>query len=142
MEEDRKSQLQSMKLLEAVKEMERIRERLEEIKAVKTEHQEEFDLLRLGIIPGLMDEDEITNITIDGVGRVTLTGDVYASIPASERDRAYQWLRDNNHGGLIVETVNSGTLKAFVKGVIKKGEELPEDMFKVTPFSRASITKK
>lgn len=134
-------QLEALDLLGAVEKMKELRGTLDAIKAQKTLHQADFDALRLHIIPALMDEDGITNVTFDEVGRVTLTGDVYASIPAPKAEMAFKWLRDNNHGGLIKETVNSGTLKAFIKNQIKKGEEIPDDIFKVTPYSRATITK-
>jgi hypothetical protein len=121
--------------------MKEVKEELDVAKGIKTRAQEKFDFLRLNRLPDLMDEEGISNVTIDDVGRVTLTSDVYASIPAAKRQDAYDWFKNNGHGDLIKETVNAGTFKAFAKGCIKKGEELPEHLFKITPFSRASITK-
>jgi hypothetical protein len=114
---------------------------LETIKRVSSLLQAEYDAIRLGILPEKMDEEDISNITIVGVGRVTIQPDLYFSIPATLREEAYNWLRDHNHGDLIQETVNSSSGKAWAKEMIKKGENLPEDLFKVTPFSRAQITK-
>lgn len=101
----------------------------------------EFDYLRLSLIPKIFEDRGIANMKIADVGRVNLTADIYASIPADKREEAYQWLSDTGHGDLIGSTVNASTLKAFLKGQLLKGEELPEGLFKVTPFTRASITK-
>lgn len=102
---------------------------------------EEYDKLRLRTIPDLMQEMDIRKISIEGVGRIQLAGDVYASIPAEVRQSAYEWLRNNNAGPLITETVNSSTLKSWAKEQLTMGVELPENLFKVTPFQRASIVK-
>ncbi len=102
---------------------------------------EEYDKLRLRTIPDLMQEMDIRKISIEGVGRIQLAGDVYASIPAEVRQNAYEWLRNNNAGPLITETVNSSTLKSWAKEQLTMGVELPENLFKVTPFQRASIVK-
>lgn len=101
---------------------------------------EEYDRLRLKELPELMLEDNIRTVSFSGLGRVQLGSDVYASIPAPKRDEAWQWLRDNNSGDLITETVNSSTLKAWAKEKIAAGVELP-DCFTVTPFNRVSIVK-
>lgn len=130
-------------LIELATKMNEIRMLLDEAKAVKVDLQKKFDALRLNLVPSAMDDDGITSMNVDGIGRVGLTSDIYASIPAEHREEAWGWLRDHRHGGIIKETINAGTLKATLKAIIKKGEEtLPEDLFKVTPFSRASITKK
>lgn len=102
----------------------------------------EYDDLRLKKIPELMSEMEIRTVTFEGIGRVQTAGDMYASIKADVRGEAYSWLRDHGFSSLITETVNASTLKAFAKEQTKKGEELPEDLFSITPFTRASIVKK
>jgi len=114
---------------------EAVEERLKAINA-------RFDYLRLAAVPNKMDEEGIPNITIEGVGRVGLTSDAYVSIKAGKKEEAWQWLSDNGHSDLITETVNPSSLKAAVKQMISKAEEVPEDLFNVTPFTRASITRK
>ena len=78
---------------------------------------------------------------VEGVGRVGLTSDLYASIAPDQKGAAYEWLSDNGHGDVVQPTVNSSTLKALMKSIIKSGKEIPSELFKVTPFTRASITK-
>lgn len=124
-----------------IKSMSTLKEKLDKLRAEKTAIQKEYDYLRLNCLPGAMDEEELDTLTVTGVGRVSLTSDLYASIPAGTKPEAWQWLRDNGHGYLIVETVNAGSFKAACKQMIKKGEQIPEDLFKITPYTRASITK-
>ena len=102
----------------------------------------EFDFLRLKMIPSRFEEEGIENLKVEGVGRVSLTGDMYVSIPAANREAAYEYFRDIGKSSLITESINASTLKAAVKAMMKAGEELPEELVKVTPFTRASITKR
>ena len=102
---------------------------------------EEYDDIRKGLLPDQMQEEDIKTITIDGVGRVQLAGDVYASIPAEQQEAAFTWLRENGYGDLIRETVFSATLKAWAKEGLEQERKMPEDIFKVTPYTRASIVK-
>lgn len=118
-----------------------IQEQLEIFKLVTTALNRELDTIRLNILPEKMDEEDITNITIAGVGRVVVQSDIYFSIPADSKPDAYDWLRDHGHGDLIQETVNASSGKAWAKEMFKKGEILPESLFKVVPFSRAQITR-
>ena len=103
--------------------------------------QAEFDLLRLELIPAKMEGDGIEGIRYEDIGRVSLTADMYAQ--TLNKDALYDWLRDNNLEDLIQPNVNASTLKAVIKARIKKGEETPpEDVVKITPFTRASITRR
>lgn len=110
-------------------------------KEVKTAVQKEYDTLRMGIIPDLMDKENVGSVTYDHIGKVIVTSDLRVSIPAHVRDSAYKWLRENGHGGLVKETVNASSLKAMAKDIMLEGSALPDDLFKVSPYSRASITK-
>lgn len=116
----------------------------EAMKKVKKITDDEYDRLRLKVLPEIMMEDGIKTTVFEGVGRVQLGGDIYASIPADKREEAYKWLREKGDGDLIQETVNSSTLKAYCKEKMQtlaaNGEELP-DCFKVQPYSRVSIVK-
>lgn len=109
--------------------------------AIKSHYQKIYDHLRLTRVPESMDAEDVNTVTFKEIGRVTLTSDIFASIIKDKKDEAWDWLRDNNHGGIIRETINAGTLKAALKAMIQKGEMPPKDLFKITPFSRASITK-
>jgi hypothetical protein len=118
-----------------------LKDKLETLKAASTHVQKIFDMVRLNYIPDKMDDRGITNITFDGICRLGLTSDIRASILKMHRTQAYEWMEENGYGDLIQESINPSTLKAFCKRRIKEGEELPEDLFTVSPFSRASVTK-
>lgn len=118
-----------------------LKTKLETIKAAQTAIQKMYDSVRLNKIPDMMDEQGITTVTFETLGRLTLTSDIRASIPKAYREKAYEWMELNGHGEIIVEGIPSSTLKAFCKRLIKKGDILPDDLFVVSPFSRASLTK-
>lgn len=117
-----------------------LRIELDALKQEKTRIQKDYDYLRHNKIPNTMEEEGIENITIEGIGRVTLTSDINASIPAASRVAAYEWLQENGFGDLVIGTVNASTLKAFIKGQLKAGNSVPEKLFSVRPFTRATIT--
>lgn len=101
----------------------------------------EFDFLRITKIPAVMEEDGVERINVTGIGRVSLTADMHVSVKADQKAAFFEWLRDNGRGDLLQENVNPSTLKATVKGMFKKGEEIPDTLLNVSPFTRASITK-
>lgn len=92
------------------------------------------------LLPQKMDEQGIQNVKIDGVGRISLRGEVYASILAENRELAYDWLRNTGRAALITNTVNPSTLKAAAKEWLKNGEEIPE-FIKITPATVATLTR-
>ena len=108
---------------------------------VKTEWQKKFDHLRLFRIPEQMENEGINSVNLEGIGRLSTQGNIYAGIMKDKKDEAYDWLRDNGHGDLINGTVNSSSLKAFLKECMRNGEAFPDDLFKATPYMMATITK-
>jgi len=98
-----------------------------------------YDHTRVAVVPAKMDEEGLDNMTVTGVGRVSVTSDIRAS--TADKHGAYLWLEEHGHGDVIQETVNAGTLKAILRRRMRDGLEIPESLFKVTPFDRASITK-
>ncbi len=101
----------------------------------------ELDEIRLKLIPDLMNEEGIRTVTFDGIGRVQLAADLYVSI-IGNKEETYEWMKYNGYGGVVVEYIHPSTLKATIKEGMKAGREFPEDKFKISPFSRASIVKR
>jgi hypothetical protein len=99
-----------------------------------------YDTLRIGVLPEKMAEEDITSMKIDGIGRLTVTADLSASIDKDKLEDAYTWLRDTGNGDIIKETVNASSLKSVIKAGIKSAIEIP-DCFKVNTFNRTSITR-
>jgi N12 class adenine-specific DNA methylase len=136
-------EIEGLNLTGKIKIMNQLRLEKEALQARKTIIEAKYDAIRLNIIPSAMEELDISTVSVDGVGRISLASDIYCSIPKEVQSKSWNWLREHGHGGIIIETINAGTLKATLKSIIKKGKEiLPPTLFKVTPFTRASITKK
>jgi len=125
-----------VKLATRMKELQTEKEAMDERWKFLTEA---IDDLRLKQIPEAMAEQDIRSMTIEGVGRVQLALDVYASI--KDKAAGYEWLREHGYDGLLTEYVQPSTFKAAVKDALKQGQEFPEELFNITPFTRASIVK-
>lgn len=123
------------------KRMRQLTEFDEAIKQVTKVLNDEYDQLKLKGLPDLMSELDMRTFTVEGAGRVQLAGDVYANIPADKKEEAFKWLKENRYESLVQETVNSSTLKAWAKEGMTSGRDIPEELFKVTPFTRASLVK-
>jgi hypothetical protein len=136
-----RQQFAGQKTIELARAMKAAQTDKEEMEERMTRLNTMIDMLRFELIPTKMDEEGIDKITIDGVGTLYTSVDVNASIPADSKHAAYQWLDEHGFGNLVTPTVNSSTLKAFCKEQLKKGTELPSELFKVTPFTRAAIKK-
>lgn len=101
----------------------------------------EFDFLRITKIPAKMEEDGVDRINVTGIGRVSLTADMHVSVKADQKSEFFTWLKDNGRGDLLQENINPSTLKAAVKKMFREGEEVPDSLLNVSPFTRASITR-
>lgn len=131
----------TMTPVELIKKMKEAQDAADTIKGRLAEVTGHLDYLRLIKIPQVFEEQEIKNMKVDGVGRCQLTADIYASIKSGQKDAVFEYLRDTGRGDLITESVNASTLKAALKGMIKSAEPIPDELFNITPFSRASIVK-
>src|SRR5690606_9653360 len=74
-----------------------------------------YDYLRLAAVPNRFEEEGISNMKVEGVGRVQLAGDLYAGIVRGREEEAFEWLDDNGRGDLVKKTVNSSSIKAVLK---------------------------
>lgn len=57
------------------------------------------------------------------LGKIHLETRLYTSI--EDKEAAFKWLRDNNAGDLIVETVSGSAMGALVREIREEGGELP-----------------
>lgn len=98
-----------------------------------------YDHIRTISLPDRMDEEGLESpMNVQGVGRVTLTSDVRVSF--KDKEVGYRWLEEHGHDDLINETVNASSLAGLIRRKMRDGEEVPEEIFKVSPITRASIT--
>lgn len=137
-------------VIEIIKHFNHLRLANEEIKLAREALQQIADTLSTVVIPDVVRHAKDTTglktpINIEGVGRVTVSYRYSASIlddPLVGKQKGYDWLTDNGHGGLIKPSVHSGTLSSFAKDLLESyGKELPSDIFKVGTSPYTSITK-
>lgn len=117
---------------------------------VKSPIEKIYDILRFTVVPEVFTDNEVTTLTVEGIGRCNIMDDISVSMEGSTKEEKeehkqafYQWLRQNELEDLITQTVNAQTLAAFVRRQIqsKDGLKLPYDHIKVKPVSRAQITR-
>jgi hypothetical protein len=138
---DRYAEYDNLSVVDLVKRMYSIQRTKEDLEAALKLMNEDFDFLRYTKIPAAMEEAGFTNVAVAGVGKLTLTSDMHVSVRADKREVFHAWLRDNGREDLISESVHPSTLKATIKNMFKNGEEIPEDLLNINPFTRASITR-
>ena len=109
----------------------------DELKAVNIR----LDILRKNKIPEMMEQIGVRTATFSGIGRVQLAPDLYASTKEGQKDAAMTWLRDLGYEDMITETYNASSLKALFRRMIVDAQPIPDEIFNVTPFTRASIVK-
>lgn len=94
-------------------------------------------------IPELLSEAKVTNITVEiGDLKYRFGKSQRVSVSMADKDAGMDWLRENGGAGIIMETVNSGTLSSFAKDFVKeKGMDLPDNLFKTSTLIYTSVTK-
>lgn len=124
----------------AIRHFDKARKATETIKEAREALADIVDQMSKEQIPDIMRRHNVKTITVEDVGRVTISHRFSASM--LDKEQGFQWLRANGHEGLITETVNSSSLSAFAKDMLENhGTELPEDIFKVGTAPYTSITK-
>jgi hypothetical protein len=118
-----------------------VRSLAESLKYIKKRYSDLFQRYKEVIVPEKFQEEGITSITVDDI-RFTVSSSMRTSIVGGEKESAYKWLRDNNLGDIITDTVNSSTLSATARTLFEDGVEMPEDCFKFHFFNNTSMTKK
>lgn len=112
---------------------------------LKKSLQKVLDRIRLGALPNKMQEEGMESFKLAGVGLVYTVSDMHVGLvkdpDGQEPAEAYEWLEDRGHGDLIKRTVHNASLKALVKSLIRDGVAIPDDLFQVTPFTRAQVRK-
>lgn len=99
-----------------------------------------LEKMRQETIPNSFKESGVTTLTVDGY-RYTISQTLRASIRADKKLDAYKWLRENDLGDLITETVNASTLSAQARKMAEDGTELEPDLFNVSIVPNTSITQ-
>jgi len=134
-------ELREMTMQELVAEFISMKKEIERDKENLSMKTQMFDILRKTVMVDKMEDNGLSNANFSGLGRVSLRAELYATIIKERKEEAYEWLVENEFGDLIKETVNSSTFKAFCKEQMEAGTILPEELFKISPYTMATVTK-
>lgn len=114
-------------------EKEQLEDRLKSLNSRKDE-------LERKLLPSAMEDAELTKVSIDGVGTIYLKPELNCYVKKDVESEFFEWLRSNNHGDLIKETVHHSTLKSWAKEQLENGAPLPPQMA-AHPFMQAVLRR-
>lgn len=128
-----------------VRAMNEVRQWMDAIKAVNGFFSGLYDRVRFSHLPDTMIDTGTKNITVDEVGRCSLTDDV--AVTVADKVAFIKWLEEQGLEDMVTESVNAQTLTAFVRKRInesaakKQPPQLPMELLAIRPYTRATITK-
>ena len=108
------------------------------VKSIKADIED----VKVNILPQKMEAEGMQTVTVKGVGRLSNNPQFRASVKAEHKQEMQQWLRDRGFEAMIQETLNSSTLKAWVKEQLEQGAEVPTDYLNLHSFDMVTLTKK
>ena len=97
-----------------------LRDTVRDLAAKVAALQKHVDSLSYETLPTMMGNQSVKTITVDNVGRVSIN--VRWSASMVDKEAGMQWLRDTGNEGLIIATVNAGTLSSFAKAETLAGK--------------------
>lgn len=113
----------------------------EQLDEVKKTLGKALQSLSVAVLPQKFQEEGVSTLTMKELGaRFTVNTRITASM--TDKERAMEWLREGGHGDIIVPTINSSTLSKFASEyVLEQGQDLPDDLFKISTIQHMSRTK-
>lgn len=113
----------------------------DKLDAITKAFEAQFAQLKGEVIPSAFEARGLPNVTLSEGFRVGVAHNFRASIKEGQRDRAFQWLRENKLGDLITTTVNASTLSAAMKHRVEEDNlDAPDELFTVTVMLNTSVT--
>ena len=94
-----------------------------------------------GIIPQKMTSEGLSTVNVCALGRFSVRSEMRVTVAGGKKFELQDWLKDNGYGELIGTTINSSTLKSFVKERMTEGDDYPEELLNLHMFERATLTK-
>lgn len=130
--------------------MSQITELMKELYDVKAEKEQLDDRLKIlnsrkdelerKILPQLMEDAEQSKISVPNIGTLYLRPELNCYVKKDNESEFFNWLRGNNHGDIIKETVHHGTLKSWAREQLENGAELPPQI-EAHPFMQAVLRR-
>ena len=119
-------------------------EMYESLSAMKKGYNALYDGFSQQHVPDALRSQNVKNITIEipGVGNRRFQMSNRWSCSIINKDKGYQWLRENGLGDVIKPTVAAPTLAATAKNLMEEsGKEMPTDLFKTSINTFTSVVK-
>lgn len=99
------------------------------------------DKMDKAVVPAKLENCGMDKVQIPSLGRSFYTVTKY-SASFVDREKGYEWLRENGNADVITETVNASTLAGLVKDmVLEEGIDPPEDVVKFTSYNTTGSSK-
>jgi hypothetical protein len=100
-----------------------------------------YALMREKGVPEAFGEEGLSTLVLESGYRVTVSKVLRTSVREGKRMEAHAWLRANDLGDLIIETVNSSTLAAAARKLMEEGKDIPDAIFNAAIMLQVSATK-
>lgn len=123
----------------AMKELDNV---ISSLDRILKDHKKAREQITDFIVPEKMNADGISTINLKGIGRFSIRDELRVSAKGDKKQDLQVWLEENGYEELISTTINSSTLKAFVKERMVAGEDYPDEFLNIHMFERATLTKK
>ena len=135
------SAINEMSLSEQCSYLFRVKKQYEDINEQVKKLYRHVDKLSKVIIPEAMDDAGVDKIRVPEVA-TSFYPLVKYSASMLDKGAGFQYLRDNNAGALITETVNASSLSAYLRDrLVNEGVEPPEDVFKFGIYKITGMSK-
>ena len=100
-----------------------------------------LDHMNKGVLPEKFADRDLDKIQLKSLSR-SFYPITKLSASFHDKERGFEWLRENGDDALITETVNAGTLASHVKRMIEdEGIDPPEDIVKVNTYKITGSSK-
>lgn len=100
-----------------------------------------LDGMDKGMLPAMFDTSGQDLARIPELGRSFYPTTKYGA-KVHDKEKLYEWLRENNGGDLIQETVNSSSLSGFLKTLtLDQGIDAPSDVAELTTYRTIGSSK-
>lgn len=117
--------------------MRRLKDRIDEL---DSEFTALFETYKNEVLPGVLEDAGLTNVSLAEGFRVSVSTQVRASIREGKKEAAFAWLEANDLADIIQPTINSSTLAATARSLLEENRELPEDLFTTYTAFNTSVT--
>lgn len=144
--EQRAENIGQCSVQDQVREYAAVREANDRIKGLSSRLYKVSEFYKNTRIPKTLHDEDIKNITTEEGFRVALQPQL--RVKTLDMEEGMEWVRENAEKfhaqpeDIITTTLNASKMKGLAKELANQGFELPDELFEVTYWDAASLTKK